>query len=807
MKISHNWLKNYITIENISTNEIAEMLTDCGLEVEGTQVEESIKGGLKGLVIGEIITKQKHPDADRLNITTVKINENDALLTIVCGAPNVAEGQKVIVAPVGTTIFPTEGEPFKINKSKIRGQVSEGMICAEDEIGLGKAHEGILILPPIAKIGTLAADYFKIKTDTIFEIGLTPNRVDASSHYGVARDLLAVLSHKNPNKHQLSLPAVDVFLEGKETPITVEIADASLCPRYSSLTISNIKVAASPTWLQNKLKAIGLTPINNIVDITNYVLHETGQPLHAFDVAKIKGNKIIVKTVAENTAFTTLDGVARKLSKNDLMICDAEKPLCIAGVFGGLASGVSETTTTVFLESAYFNPVAVRKTAKRHGLNTDASFRFERGADPEMTVYALKRAALLMQKIAGGQLNAKLQDFYPIKTAPFSVDFNIENCQKTIGKKIDETTIKTIITALGITIKAQTDKKLTLSVPSFKVDVTREIDVIEEVLRIYGYNNIEIPSKMLSSLAYKTNPDKEKMYNALADLLTHKGYNEIIANSLTKKSYYPNHQESLVQLLNPLSNELGVLRQTLLFSGLETIQFNQNRKNADLQLFEIGKTYQKENNTFKESNCLSIFITGNIANENWNTTKEKLDFYHLKGIINALLERVGIGLEKIKSEEEASSYFAYGLSYLLKNKKIVQFGEVAKSYQQQFDITNTVYFAEIDLAILIECITNKIAYQPIAKFPSVRRDLSLLLDSNTRYEDLKKTAFQQSNSLLKIVNLFDVYEGKKLSEGKKSYAISFVFQDEAKTLTDDDVDVFMQNIIKSYSQNFNITLR
>lgn len=807
MKISHNWLKNYININEYTIEEIAETLTDCGLEVESTTVIESIKGGLKDLVIGEIITKEKHPDADKLSLTTVKINENLPLLSIVCGAPNVAAGQKVIVAPVGCTIFPINEEPFKINKSKIRGQVSEGMICAEDEVGLGKAHDGIVVLPASAKIGTLVADYYKIETDVVFEIGLTPNRVDASSHYGVARDLLAVLNHKTKKKHQLVLPLVTNFEAAKETQLKVEVTDAALCPRYSSVVISNIKVAPSPVWLQNKLKAIGLSPINNIVDITNFVLHETGQPLHAFDTEKIAEKNIIVKTVAENTPFITLDGTERKLNEHDLMICDAQKPLCIAGVFGGLDSGMNPATTSVFLESAYFNPVSVRKSAKRHGLNTDASFRFERGTDPEMTIYALKRAALLIQEIAGGKVTSLLHDFYPTKIKPFEVDFSIEKCQQIIGKKIDAEIIKSIITSLGITILSDTDEQLKLAVPPYRVDVTREIDVVEEVLRIYGYNNIEIPSKMVASLAYKTYPDKEKTFNILAGLLVNKGFNEILSNSLTKKNYYPENSKNLVQLVNPLSNELGVLRQTLLFNGLETIVFNQNRKNADLLLFEFGKTYLNIDDKFNETYYLGLFVTGNKMPENWNTTKEKVDFYYLKGIVNVLLERVGIKLEKLKSEETQSNQFIYGLDYLLKNKKIVEFGEVNTAIQQQFEIATPVFYAQLNLDVIFTLISSNISYQPVTKFPTVRRDLSFLLETNIRYEELRKIAFQQNNILLKAVNLFDVYEGKNIEIGKKSYTLSFIFQDNEKTLTDEAVDTFMNKLIAIYKDKMNIVFR
>lgn len=809
MKISYNWLKEYINIDSLSIEQLSELLTNCGLEIEGYETTESIKGGLKGLVLGEVVSKEKHPDADRLSLTKVKIGENEPLLNIVCGAPNVAEGQKVVVAPVGCTIYPLEGEPFKIKKSKIRGQVSEGMICAEDEIGLGVAHDGIMVLNNDATIGKLASDFFSVETDVIFEIGLTPNRADATSHIGVARDIAAVLNQTAKEKLAVNFPNVDeVKAATNKLTIDVKVDDKERCPRYSSLSIINVEVKESPNWLKNRLLSIGLNPINNVVDITNFVLHETGQPLHAFDADKIVDKKIIVKTVADKTTFVTLDGAERILSDQDLMICDAEKPLCIAGVFGGATAGVTNITKNVFLESAYFNSVTVRKTSKRHGLNTDASFRYERGTDPNITIYALKRAAQLIRQIAGGVIASEANDVYPEKINDFEIVFDYNNCDRLIGKSIDRTLIKNIITSLGITIAKENDNGLELKVPPFKVDVTREVDVIEEILRIYGYNNVEIPAKMTTSITQKPVPDKEKIINTISDLLVNKGFSELFSNSLTKKSYYNNQTEDLVELLNPLSNELGVMRKTLLYNGLETIAFNQNRKTPDLNLFEIGKVYSTTEGKFKETNCLSIFITGKKHPENWNTTKENINFYHLKGVVAALLERFGIDEDKSISEMTNSNNFAYGLTFSINNKVLVQLGEVNSELQKQFDINQSIYFAQINLDKFINIIKKQhISYSPISKYPLVRRDLSLLLDASTTYEALKLAALKQEKKLLKKVNLFDVYEGKNLEQGKKSYALSFIFQDENKTLTDNEVDKVMQKLIFTYTNEFNATVR
>ena len=821
MKISYSWLKNYIKTD-LQPDEVAKLLTDTGLEVEGYEKIQTVKGGLEGLVIGEVLTKSKHPDADRLNVTTVNVG-GGAPLQIVCGAANVEVGQKVVVATVGTTLYSGE-ESFQIKKSKIRGEVSEGMICAEDEIGLGTSHDGIMVLDVLAKIGTPAAAYFNIVDDFVFEIGLTPNRSDATSHIGVARDLAAALNLKTPTT--IVRPSVDKFkIDNNNLSIKVEVLDVEKCPRYSGVTLSGIEVKESPDWLKNRLLAIGLKPINNIVDVTNFVLHETGQPLHAFDADKILGKKVIVKTLVDKSKFTTLDDKERTLSSNDLMICNEKDAMCIAGVFGGAKSGVTHSTKNIFLESAYFNPVSVRKTAKFHGLNTDASFRYERGADPNSTVYALKRAILLMQEVAGGKVSSEIMDVYPTKIEPFKVDFFFENCHKIIGQKIDEAIIKKIILSLEIEIINENNGILTLLVPPFKADVSREIDVIEEVLRIYGYNNIELPSLMSSALVYRQTIDAVKIINTLSDSLVSQGFNEILSNSLTKSSYYK-EKETLVRLLNPLSNELDVMRQTLLFNGLETVVYNQNRKSPNLKLFEIGKTYLKRDkgqgatdkeNNFEESSCLSLIVTGNSMQENWNTSKTPTNFSHLKGYITSILEKFGMeNLNDVFNQQDSTlslvlsplSLFDYQLSYVLNEKELIQLGKVSNKIQKQFDITNEVFYAQINLDVFIKQAAKvKVQYKEISKFPSVRRDLALLLDNNITYKQLEELALKSERKLLKQVNLFDVYEGKNLEEGKKSYALSFVFQDNEKTLTDIQVDKIIEKLMDSFSKELGAKLR
>ncbi len=817
MKISYNWLKAYINCDK-SADEVAVLLTDCGLEVESVEPFQSLKGGLQGLVIGEVITKEKHPDADKLSVTTVNVGHAE-LLNIVCGAPNVAAGQKVIVALVGAKLYPTEGESFEIKKSKIRGAVSEGMICAEDEIGMGQSHAGIMVLDNSAIVGTSATDYFKIENDFVFEIGLTPNRADAASHIGVARDLNAVINKQIglTAQNELLLPSVEQFKVGTTTlGITISVEDSNACPRYSGVSISGIQVKESPEWLKNKLKAIGLRPINNIVDATNYVLHETGQPLHAFDADKISGKQIQVKKVADKTKFVTLDGMERELSKDDLMICDADQALCIAGVFGGITSGVTESTKNLFLESAYFNSVSVRKSAKRHGLKTDASFRFERGTDPNITVYALKRVALLIQEIAGGEISSEIVDIYPVKVADFKINFSYKNCARVIGKTIEKTTLKNILTLLGMRIEQENELELLLSVPPYKVDVQREIDVIEEVLRIYGYNDIEIPTQVNSSLSFAAKPDREKIQNTVADTLSSNGFAEIMSLSLSpsaktvdSKIFLP---ENNVAMLNPLSSDLDVLRQTLLYSGLEAIAYNQNRKRADVKFYEFGKSYRMTTKNesgekfYSEKNHLCLFISGKDKGESWIEKSNSLSFYDLKSAVNAVLTRIGIN--HFKETSLTNELFSTGLSYEVKQKKLVEFGSISKAILKKNDIKADVFYADFDWDALVKLAgNNKITFTELPKFPEVKRDLALLIDNSVTYTQLEELAFQSEKKLLKEVRLFDVYEGDKLEAGKKSYALSFLLQDDSGTLNDKQIEKIMEKLILQYKEKLGATIR
>ncbi len=817
MKISYNWLKQYIDTK-LSPEEIAVSLTNCGLEVESLEKYETIKGGLNGVVIGKVITKDKHPDADRLSVTTVDVGTG-TLLNIVCGAPNVAAGQKVMVATIGAMLYPTSGEPFEIKKSKIRGAASEGMICAEDEIGLGASHAGVMVLDANAKVGTPAKDYLKIEEDYIFEIGLTPNRADAASHVGVARDLVAVINSENSKlgilNSKLELPSVDAFqTDNTDLNIEVTVEDTTACPRYSGVSMSNIKVGESPEWLKNKLKSIGVRPINNIVDATNYVLHELGQPLHAFDADKITGNKVVVKKLGDKTKFKTLDETDRELSLDDLMICNAESPMCIAGVFGGIESGVTENTTKIFLESAYFNSTSIRKSSKRHSLKTDASFRFERGTDPNITVYSLKRVALLIKEIAGGEVSSEVVDIYPKKIANHKVPFSFLKCEQMIGKHIDLEIIKKIILSLGIEIEHEGHDALLLSVPAFKVDVTREQDVIEEVLRIYGYNNIEIPTVLNSSLSYSEKPDKEKIQNAVADLLSNNGFSEMMNLSLTKGDYSvklnSTSPERSVTMMNPLSSDLNALRQTLLFGGLETIAYNQNRKNADLKLYEFGKTYLSiksgEAAKYVETKHLSLYITGKKQEENWNAKNENVNFYSLKGIVNSVLGR--LGLNDIKLSEINNDAFSNGLGFNFNKKTIVEFGSVSKSILKLMDIKQEVFYADFNWDLILDAVMKtNLRYTEVAKFPEVRRDLALLIDKTIKFEQLEQLVYQAEKNILKSVNLFDVYEGEKLPSDKKSYALSFILQDENVTLTDKQIEKIMEKLMKTYKEKAGAEIR
>ena len=750
MKISYNWLQQFLQVdwEPIKTGEL---LTDLGLEVEGIETRESIKGSLKGIVVGKVLTCIQHPNADRLKITTVDLGTGEPV-QIVCGAPNVAAGQKVPVATVGTILYDDKGESFKIKKGKIRGEESHGMICAEDELGLGKGHDGILVLDEELIAGTPAAEVFKIETDYVFEIGLTPNRSDAMSHFGVARDLRAGLIQKDI-KLELISPSVSNFhVDERTLRLDVEVADKDLTPRYCGITITDVEVKDSPEWIQNRLKAIGIAPKNNIVDITNYVLHELGQPLHAFDAQKIKGNKVLVKTLEEGTKFTTLDEVERELSSEDIMICDADSnPLCIAGVFGGLKSGVTENTTSIFLESAYFNPVSVRKTAKRHALNTDASFRFERGIDINMTEYALKRAALLIEEYAGGKLASDISDFYPEKIEDFQVFFSYENANRLIGQEIPRDTIKNILASLEIKINSETNGGLGLTIPSYRTDVQREADIIEEILRVYGYNNIEFSHKLNTSISFDSNKET-KIENIIADQLSALGFNETMANSLTKPEYASLseniNEEANVEMLNPLSNDLKVLRQSLLFSGLESVGYNINRKNNSLQFYEFGKTYHKYSEKYEENKHLTLFVTGNRTKDSWSVANKTTDFFYLKGIITSLLGRLGI--DKVKSSPAKQDVFSEGLSLGLGKIKLVEFGVVKQSLLKEFGIKQEVLFADFNWDTILKLVGNKnIKVSELPKFPIVKRDLALLLDSKVAFNDIYNLAFQTERKLLK----------------------------------------------------------
>jgi phenylalanyl-tRNA synthetase beta chain len=798
MKISYNWLKQFIQTDK-TPQELSLILTDIGLEVESLETVQPVVGGLEGLVIGHVLTCVQHPNADRLRVTTVDVGGADPL-QIVCGAANVAAGLKVVVAVVGTTVHPNEGEPFKISKSKIRGEVSEGMICAEDEIGLGTSHAGIMELPEDTAIGIPAKQHFKLEDDYLYEIGLTPNRADAASHLGVARDLAAYL------RKQVQMPDVSRFKAPEGVQLAkVDVEDMEACPRYSSLSITGVTVAPSPEWLQDKLKVIGIRPINNIVDITNYVLHDLGQPLHAFDADQIQGNIVKVKKCEEGTPFVTLDGVSRKLSADDLMICDAEKPLAIAGVFGGQDSGVSQSTVNIFLESAYFNSVSVRKTSKRFGLKTDASFRFERGTDPEITVYALKRAALLIQEVAGGTIASAVSDIYPEEIKPFDVEVSYANINKLIGAQIPSEEIKAIITALGITVAAETTETLQLKVPSFKVDVTRECDITEEVLRIYGYNNIEIPSKINASLSYVAKPNREQTQHFIADMLTANGYLEILCNSLTKGAYSKKPEEA-VQILNPLSSDLNVMRQELLMPALESVAYNLNRKSTDIKFYEFGKTYHLINEKYVERPRLLLVLSGAVQSEQWNQKGSPVSFYNLKSAVDAVIERLGIG--NYQTEELSNENFAFGMKYFRGDKAIVSFGAVTAADKKKADIDKDVYYADFDWALLLDIVRkNKIINKDIPKFPAVRRDLSMLVDVAVTFEDLKAIAFKTDKKLIRNVQVFDVYVGDKLPEGKKSYALNFTLQDDEQTLTDKQIDSVMQKIIYNLAQTAKAEIR
>lgn len=815
MKISYNWLKEYINI-NEDSEKLAETLTDIGLEVEGVEEYEQIKGGLKGIVVGEVLTCTKHPNADKLSLTTVNVGQPDTL-SIVCGAPNVAAGQKVAVATIGATLYSGD-ESFTIKKTKIRGEVSEGMICAEDELGLGDNHDGIMVLDSSAQPGTPVAEYFKISSDIIFEIGLTPNRIDAASHYGTARDLAAFYSQTG--KPLLKKPDISSFsVAGTDQLVPITIEDPKGCRRFTGVTISDVKVESSPEWLQERIKSIGLTPINNIVDITNFVLHEQGQPLHAYDADKLEEHRIVVKRLKENSKFVTLDEEERKLSDQDVMVCDGKNPVCIGGVFGGIHSGVSENTKSIFLESAYFDPVSVRKSAKRHGLNTDASFRFERGVDPENTLYSLKRAAILIRDIAGGRISSEVQDIHPSPIEAVIINVQYAHIDRLIGKKLDKELIRNILLSLDFEILNESSGEFELKVPPYRVDVTREADVIEEILRIYGYNNIDVAQKVNASLTSALKPDNEMLVNEISNYLSNNGFTEIMCNSLTKSDYYMDlpslPTDKLVPILNPLSSDLNVMRQTLLFGGLESIARNINHKNPNLKLYEFGRIYSlkgtdlKDFSNFSETPEFGLFLTGNRTEQSWAQADSPASIFQLKAYFLAILEKLNINLKRFESRslETQEDIYAGGLEYLLENKSIIRAGIVTPAILDKFEIEQEVLFAEINWKELIALTGKQSKFQGLSKFPEVRRDLSLLLDEAIDYAEIEKLAFQADKKLLKKVNLFDYYKGKNLPEGKKSYAVSFFLQDMNKTLTDKEIDKVMSRISQSMIKNLNADLR
>jgi phenylalanyl-tRNA synthetase beta chain len=819
MNISYHWLKEFLDFD-LTPDETAKALTSIGLENGPYEEVETVKGGLEGLVIGQVLTCENHPDSDHLHLTTVEIGQGEHL-RIVCGAPNVAAGQKVVVATVGTKLYDGE-DCFTIKKSKIRGQESFGMICAEDEVGLGTSHEGIIVLSAEARVGMSAKEYYGISSEYILEVDITPNRVDAASHYGVARDLAAYLKQIG-SRVSLKRKAVDSFRSDNNSfPIKVIVENNVACPRYAGLTVSGIKVTESPKWLQDRLRLIGVRPINNIVDITNYLLHETGQPLHAFDGDKIKGHTIKVRTSPEGTIFKTLDEVERKLSANDLMICDAEEPMCIGGVFGGIDSGVSESTTRIFIESAYFNPVWVRKTARRHGLNTDASFRFERGVDPNNTVYVLKRAALMVKELAGGSISSEVVDVYPDPIQDFRVSLSLTKVNSLIGKDLDADTVKSILQSLEIEILEENGDILELKVPAYRVDVQREVDVIEDILRIYGYNNVEIGSSIKSNISYSVKPDSHRLQNLISEQLTASGFHEIMNNSLTSAAYYTDipsfPAEETVMMLNPLSSDLNGMRQTLLFGGLESLAYNRNRRKQDLKFYEFGNCYHynasKRNEEYRlspysEEMHLSLWITGNKTAQSWIHAEERTSFFELKAYVENILSRLGVERNTLVAEESSDDVFARNL--LLSNrggKLVAKLGSLRTALLKKYDIDTEVFYADILWQPLLDLTKkNKVSYSELPKYPEVRRDLALLVDKAVRFADIERIAASTDKKLIKSVTLFDVYEGKNLPQDKKSYAVSFTLQDETQTLNDKTIDGIMNKLIHNFENQLGASLR
>ena len=829
MNISYNWLKRYIAL-NDSAEEVAKILTSIGLEVGKVEKVQTIKGGLEGLVVGEVITCVDHPNSDHLHITTTRVAPDADPLQIVCGAPNVAAGQKVIVATVGTVLYDGD-EKFTIKKGKIRGEESLGMICAEDEIGVGSSHDGIMVLPADTPVGMPAKEYFGVEDDTLIEVDITPNRADGASHYGVARDLYAYYQARGMNI-ALTKPSVDEFtVDSNALPIEVVVENAQACPRYTGVSIKGVTIKESPDWLKKALSTVGIRPINNVVDVTNFVLHEMGQALHSFDADKIKGNKVIVKNATEGQKFVTLDGIERTLSSADLMICNAEEPMCIAGVFGGQDSGITEQTTNVFLESAYFDPVSIRKTARRHQLSTDASFRYERGCDPNNTLYVLKRCALLIQEVAGGEIAMQVTDQGQNCFEPFPIELNIPRVNALIGKELGTELIEKILLAMEATIYSKDGDTWHIGVPRYRVDVQRECDVVEDILRIYGYNNVEFPEKLNTSLSYNPKPNPVALQIRISEQLTAQGFNEILNNSLTKMSYYEALEElslaTCVKIMNPLSQDLGVMRQTLLFGGLESIQRNANRKNADLKFYEFGNCYHYDAEkiatrqakdpkweydplyAYSEEPHLGLWLTGNKTTQSWVQKEEKASFYTLHAYVSNVLRRLGVNLQTLNYEPLNSELCSDGMAIKAPNGKLIGYmGVVNSKLLKAFDIDNPVYYADLDWNMLLRL--NK-QYKPVIndlpKFPEVKRDFALLVDKSVKFAELAKAALATEKKLLKAVNLFDVYEGKNLEDGKKSYALSFILQDTENTLKDKQIEAIMTKLQKVFEEKFDAKLR
>lgn len=808
MKISYNWLKEFIATD-WNVEKTSQLLTDLGLEVEGVLPFESIKGGLQGVVVGHVLSCEKHPNADKLQLTKVAIG-NDTTLQIVCGAPNVTKGIKVAVATIGTTLYTPEGEAWVIKKGKIRGEESHGMLCSENELGLGQSHDGILILENDLKEGTPCSNVFNVVRDEVIEIGLTPNRADAMSHFGVARDLKAGLKQQGVSKELITPSVMQFSVDNRLSTIQVKVDTPELAPRYSGITISNLTVKESPDWIKNRLKAIGLNPINNVVDATNYVLHELGQPLHAFDLDKIEGKTIVVKTLKEGTKFTTLDGVERQLSSEDLMICDAKKPLCLAGVFGGQDSGVTEKTSAIFLESAYFNPVSIRKSAKRHGLSTDASFRFERGIDINLVEESLKRAALLIKELAGGQISSDIVDLYPKKEENYQVFLTFKRIYSLIGEEIPTDTIKSILSSLEIRVNNVTESGLGLTIPFYRVDVQREVDVIEEILRVYGYNNIHFSKKINASIAYNDPKADHIIQNKIGDSLAAQGFYEILTNSLTSPKPLEYTQDTDLQqsvsILNPLSNDLSILKTSMLFTGLETVSYNINRKINRLKLFEFGKTYHQIKENRIEHKHLSILMTGKKDPENWLGSDEKLSFFDLKSVVENILERLGI--QKWKISETSSDLFSEGINYNGRKETLVTFGVLSNKLLKKLDIKQEVLYADFNWDAMLESLKKEVVkFKEIPKFPEVSRDFALLVKNNVTFEQVAQTAKNAEKKYLKEVGLFDVYTGKNLPEGTKSYGVSFVLQDQNATLQEKQIDKIMHKLQSAFERDLEATLR